>query len=343
MAPRLTWPVAAVAALVVLLAAACGGSGVDPGAASAGPGTSGTTHSAPAAGASSGPVTPPSTSSPATTLPATPRATTPVSSELPRGGRTLFPHYRLVGFAGHPNSVPLGRLGIGKLADRTAEIEKLAERYADGRTPLPVLELIATVVQAQPGRDGMYRARASDSMIATQLAAARQVNGILLLGIQPGRSPFLTEVKAYAKWLKEPDVGIALDPEWAMGPRQVPMRVFGSTTGKEINGIAAYLAGVVEENDLPEKVLVFHQLAPSIVRHESDIKAHPGVAIIKSVDGIGSRAMKEETWRKLTATMPKSLYPGFKLFYEEDAQFGPLMTPAQVLALRPEPDYVLYE
>ena len=34
---------------------------------------------------------------------------------------------------------------------------------------------------------------------------------------------------------------------------------------------------------------------------------------------------------------------GFKLFFEEDGEFGPLMTPAQVLALKPTVDYVLYE
>jgi hypothetical protein len=36
--------------------------------------------------------------------------------------------------------------------------------------------------------------------------------------------------------------------------------------------------------------------------------------------------------------------PGFKLFYEEDvAAGGPLMTPDEVLALQPTPEYVLYE
>ena len=35
---------------------------------------------------------------------------------------------------------------------------------------------------------------------------------------------------------------------------------------------------------------------------------------------------------------------GFKLFYEEDVQTsGVLMTPAEVLAISPTPDYVLYE
>jgi hypothetical protein len=263
--------------------------------------------------------------------------------QLPRGGRTIFPHYRLVGFAGRPGSTALGRLGVGRLDDRAREIDQVARPYAAGRTVLPVLELIATVVQGSPGPDRMYRTRSSDAVIARHLAAARKVKGILLLNIQPGRADFLTEVKAYAKWLKEPDVGVALDPEWAMGPGEVPMRVFGHTTGKEIDAVADYLASVVEQYDLPEKVLVFHQLAPSVVRGEGAIRTHPGVVVVKSVDGIGSRAMKEETYRKLTRNLPKSVHPGFKLFYDEDRRVGALMTPKQVLELKPQPEYVLYE
>jgi hypothetical protein len=280
----------------------------------------------------SGPAPPPTTPAPTSTPP-----------ELPRGGRSVFPEYRLVGFAGHPGSRALGRLGVGSLDARAREIVDVAHDYAGGRSVLPVLELIATIVRPDPGGDGRYRTRTIDTVIAEHLAAARKVKGILLLDIQPGRADFLDEVRAYARWLAQPDVGIALDPEWAMGPGQVPMRAFGHTTGKEIDQVAAYLAGIVKRHDLPEKVLVFHQLAPSIVRSEGDLRPHPGVAVVKSIDGIGSRAMKEATYRKLVATMPRWVHAGFKLFYDEDRRSGPLMTPKQVLALTPQPEYVLYE
>jgi hypothetical protein len=42
--------------------------------------------------------------------------------------------------------------------------------------------------------------------------------------------------------------------------------------------------------------------------------------------------------------MPAAMRPGFKLFFEEDVRAGSrLMTPQQVLALTPRPEYVLYE
>jgi len=274
---------------------------------------------------------------------ATPSTTTARLAELPRGGRTLFPHYRLVGYAGAPGSPALGRLGVGDLDDRIGELEKRAGAFASGRTPQPVLELLSTIVQETAGRDGRWRTRLSDKVIQEHLAAARRHKAILLLGIQPGRATFLDEVKAYEKWLQQPDVGLALDPEWAMQPGQVPMRVFGHTTGREINEVTAWVGSLVARHQLPEKVVVVHELAPNIVRNEEVIKSRTGVALIKSVDGIGSRAMKEDTWHKLTTKLPQGMRVGFKLFFEEDGEFGPLMTPAQVLALKPTVDYVLYE
>lgn len=311
-----------------LTATACGSSG-SPAAAPAS--TDGASTSASAG------VAPPAPSTSATSTPAT-------SAELPRGGRTLFPQYRVVGFAGAPGSEAFGRLGIGKLDDRTAELEEKAKEYAAGRTPLPALELIATVSTRAPGPDKMHRTRTSDETVRTYLDAARRSKSLLLINIQPGRADFLPEVKAYEKWLKEPDVGLALDPEWAVGPQQVPGKVYGETTGKELDEVAAYVSGLVAEHDLPEKLLVFHQVAASIVQNEDQLEPHPGVVVVKSVDGIGSRQLKKATWNVLTRDLEPHVHAGFKLFFKEDVErSGHLMSPDEVLALEPEVEYVVYE
>jgi hypothetical protein len=265
--------------------------------------------------------------------------------ELPRGGRTILPTYRLVGFAGRPKAEALGRLGIGSLATKGREIEAQGKPYAAGRKVLPVFELIATLSHPTGGKDGMYRSRADDDLVASHLAATRKAKGLLLINIQPGRSDFLTEVKAYEKWLRHPDVGVALDPEWAMRMTGgVPGKSYGRTTGAELDAVAAYLAAIVAKHGLPEKVMVFHQVALSIVRDEQRLRAHRGVFIVKSVDGIGSAGMKRDTWRALTRAMAPHVKPGFKLFYTEDTEGAwRLMTPREVLALRPTPDYVMYE
>ena len=266
------------------------------------------------------------------------------TAELPRGGERIFPRFRLVGYAGLTGASTLGRLGTGPLDQRVTELEKRARAYRAGRDILPVLEVITSVVQSSPGPDRMYRTRIGDDQIGRYLRAARRHQALLLLNIQPGRAEFLPEIKAYRKWLKEPDVGIALDPEWAMDPGQVPGVAYGHTTGAELDGVAAYLSDVVRTNRLPEKVLVYHQVARSVVRGESALNPHRGVVIIKSVDGLGHPGPKVNTYRLVNRTTPNHVHVGFKLFFTEDRRnHGRLMRPREVLALHPRPGYVMYE
>ncbi len=282
-----------------------------------------------------------------------------VPAQLPRGGRSLFPGFRLVGYSGGPGSAAFGRLGIGDLDARAAEIEALGAAYsaargafgpdvvgraAAGRDPLPVFELIAVVAQRFPGVDGRYRERVDSTVIDTYLAAARRHNALLLLNIQPGRARFIDEVRGLELWLREPDVGVALDPEWAVRAPVVPGQFFGRVSGSELDDVSAYLAGLVSAGNLPEKAMVVHQLAPSVIQGLGSVRPRPGIVVIKSVDGIGTPGAKLRTWRRLVADLPNGIRPGFKLFFQEDTAGGtPLMTPADVLALTPTPDYILYE
>ncbi|WP_246296083.1 hypothetical protein [Streptomyces caniferus] len=279
----------------------------------------------------------------AATAPPSARPTKRRRPELPRGGRELFPRYRLVGFCGLPGAAALGRLGTGDPEKRAAEAEKVAHSYAAGREPLPVLELLATVANATAGPDGAYRSRTPAATIRRFHRLARDRRALLLLNIQPGRASVLDEVKALREWLVHPDVGIALDPEWEMSSGQVPGDTYGHTDGQELTKVARYVSGLVREHDLPQKPLVFHQVAESVVGEESALRPQPGVALIKSADGIGSPGLKRGTWRRLVKDMPDGLHTGFKLFYEEDAKGSRLMTPKEVLALRPQPEYVMYE
>lgn len=265
------------------------------------------------------------------------------SPELPRGGRTIFPVHRLVGFSGGRGE-SFGQLGVGDIDERAKEMEQLGGQYTpDGRTPLPVFELIAVVAHGSPTNSGLYRTLEPPEVVDRYLAAARRHQGLLLLNIQPGRADFLDDVQAFEKWLVEPDVGLALDPEWAVGSRQVPGQVIGSTSGAELDAVVAYLSSLVLTHNLPEKVMVYHQFHTSTVADEKALRPHPGVVVVKSVDGVGVPADKVATWNRLTQGLSPHIYTGFKIFFDEDARRGEVMTPAQVLALRPQPSYVLYE
>jgi hypothetical protein len=263
--------------------------------------------------------------------------------ELPLGGREIFPRYRLVGFCGTPGAPALGKLH-SKLPARAHEIANYAKQYAAKRDVLPIFELIAVVVQGAPGPDGKNRRRVPDSVVDEYLRAAREAKALLLLNVQPGHSDFMTEVKSFEKYLHEPDVGVALDPEWAMKAKQIPGRFYGQTTGTAVNEVTEYLSSIVQKDDLPEKVLVFHQVNDYVLKDEAALKPYPGVVLIKSVDGLGPRGSKIITYNHLTRTNPPIVHPGFKLFFDEDTGGGArLMTPSEVLSLKPPPEYVMYE
>ena len=90
---------------------------------------------------------------------------------------------------------------------------------------------------------------------------------------------------------------------------------------------------------LPEKLLVVHQFTPNMVRRKETLVRRPGVALVLDVDGFGTQADKIAKYRELTGGTSRFAH-GIKLFYREDVN---LMAPREVLALRPQPQLVIYE
>jgi hypothetical protein len=261
-------------------------------------------------------------------------------AELPRGGRRIFPDFRVVAFYGAPQSERLGVLGIGRPAQAAARLRRVARRYVKKTRPvLPAFELIATIAAEHPGDDGLHRIHQPDEVIERYLRAARRAKALLVLDIQPGRGDFLQEARRLERWLREPDVGIALDPEWHVGPGEIPGRTIGSVTAAEVNAVAEYVAGIVRRGELPEKLFVVHQFTADMIEDKASVRRLPGLAVTMNVDGFGDRANKISKYRLFTSEEAR-FHDGFKLFYEEDTN---LMSPRQVLALGPPPDLVVLE
>lgn len=261
-------------------------------------------------------------------------------ASLPRGGRAILPDHRVVAFYGAPQDDELGILGIGPPRRAARRLERQARPYARrGRPVLPALELIAAIVTSDPGDGGDHSTRQDAATIRRYLRVARARRMLLLLDIQPGYAPFLQEAQALERWLKEPDVGLALDPEWSLEPPLLPAQEIGSTDAATVNEVSRYLSGIVRRYDLPQKLLVVHRFTSDMIRNEDGLERDPGVALVVNVDGFGDRPNKISKYREFTRDARRR-YNGFKLFYHEDVN---LMRPKQVLRLRPQPDLVVYE
>jgi hypothetical protein len=156
-------------------------------------------------------------------VPVVTTTTAPPPPELPRGGRRLFPGYRVVGFYGMQN-----------------------------------------------------------------------------LDVQPGRDDFVSSLRHWEPYLRQPDVGVALDPEFAMGSGQVPGRQVGRTAAAAINRASAYVAGIVRRHRLPQKLFMVHQFRDSMIADKAKITIRPGLAMTWNADGFGVRSAKLDDYRSYT-------------------------------------------
>jgi hypothetical protein len=182
-------------------------------------------------------------------------------------------------------------------------------------------------------------------VIQRYLVAARRIKALTILDIQPGQADFLDEVEALEPYLAQPDVGLALDSEWSVPAGVVPGQRFGSTDAATINRVSYYLARLVHRDHLPQKLLLVHQFTEGMVTDDEEIRSRPGVAIVSNVDGFGTPELKVGVYKRLTRAPSVTLrgggyFNGLKLFFKEDTN---MLTPASVLALRPQPDIIVYE
>lgn len=275
----------------------------------------------------------------------TPTLTAPVSAtptaQLPRGGRTIFPRFLVVAHYGTAGTGALGVLGEGTPTQAAARVVRAAAPFgrASGRPVLPAFELIATIAQRAPGPQGTYSTYVSDADVGRYLTAARKVRALVVLDLQPGRADFLTQARHFQKFLLQPDVGLALDPEWKLTPTQVPLRQIGATNAAAINDVSSYLSHLTVEHRLPEKLFVVHQFRQFMIPDRQRVAARPGLATVIHLDGFGTQKVKREVYAAL-AVRSGPLHDGLKLFIDEDTK---MFTPAEAMAFRPRPDLITYQ
>jgi hypothetical protein len=271
----------------------------------------------------------------------------PVKAPYPNVG-ALLPFNRIIAYYGNFYSKGMGVLGQYPedvmLAKLDAEVK--AWEAADPTTPVvPAIDYIAITAQGSPGADGKYRFRMPDSQVDKAVVLAEKVHGIVILDIQVGLSDVQTEVPQYEKYLKMPNVHLALDPEFAMKTSgKAPGHVIGTLDATDINWTANYLAKLVQDNNLPPKILVVHRFTEDMVTHASRITPLPEVQLLMDMDGWGFGAKKINTYARVVEQEPVQ-FTGFKLFYKNDIlpPSTRLLTPKELLQLSPRPSFIQFQ
>jgi hypothetical protein len=269
----------------------------------------------------------------------TPRSSA-AQEPLPGGGTRVFAGNRfLVAYYGTGQTAALGVLGESDPDTMDRRLHRAAAPFRrPGLRIGHVYELIVTIADASPGPDGDFSHDIPRAEVQRYIDAAHRNDALLLLDVQPGRSGFLETAQRWEWALRDPWVGLALDPEWRMGPREVPGRTIGQVGAREVNRTSAWLATLTKDHGLPEKLFVVHQFRTDMLPDIDRVHPRAFLAMVQHVDGFGTPGQKLATYHHVAR--PRQFTMGFKLFYDEDVR---RMAPPQVHALRPRVRFVSFQ
>lgn len=270
----------------------------------------------------------------------------PVKSPYPVPG-AILPFKRIVAYYGNLYSKRMGILGELPRKQMLEKLQGEVKKWQAADSTLeviPALHYIAITAQQSPGKGNTYRLRMPFHQIDSVLSMAREIDALVFLDIQVGLSSLQKELPEFEKYLKMPHVHFGIDPEFSMKGGQAPGKVVGTFDAADINYATEYLAKLVRENNLPPKILVVHRFTQAMVTNYKQVKLRPEVQIVMDMDGWGHQARKINTYKQFVYKEPVE-FTGFKLFYKNDLREANshVMTPEEILKLKPQPVYIQYQ
>ena len=259
----------------------------------------------------------------------------------------ILPFNRIIAFYGNLYSKRMGVLGeLPKeqmLKKLKGEVAKWQAADSSTKT-IPALHYIAITAQGSPGKSNLYRLRMPFHQIDIIMDWAKSMDALVFLDVQVGHSSVKEEVATLEKYLKLPNVHLAIDAEYSMKNGEVPGTKIGTFTSDDINDAIKILANLVRKNKLPPKVLVVHRFTQQMVTGYKKINTIPEVQVVMNMDGFGNKTLKKSTYLAYIYKEPVQ-FTGFKLFYKNDTRTNPngLYTPIELLRFTPKPIYIQYQ
>jgi hypothetical protein len=281
------------------------------------------------------------------------------------GENAVLPHRRVVAFYGIPGAPQTGPAHVlddsvlERLREQGAEYERL-----DPAHPVALgIDLVASVPDSFPGDDGLYRHRVDTATLERYVEFCRANNLLLFLDLSFGWSPPLKELEYFMPYLTLPFVHLAIDPEW-MFPRHdgVPGINLSNARADDLNPLITAMGDLAVQHRIPRKIVILHQFRPTgdgltnprdpgaaEIADKGNIVNDSRVDVVWHVDSVGGwpgdiqeKTRQYGSWvRKDMARFRNFQYGGFKIFYQIESK-SRLMTPAEVMKLKPPPMVVTY-
>lgn len=277
----------------------------------------------------------------------------------------ILPTHRVVAYYAVPGAPKTGPA----YAPTAAMLKRLRAQGAayqklDPAHPVVLgIDLVVSVPDRFKGKRGTYSHQVDPATIQSYVDFCQKNNLLLFLDLNIGWANPLTELMSFSKYLKLPFVEVAIDPEW-MFPRHngIPGKNLSNVRASDLNPLIEAIAEMPQTYQVPRKIMIIHQY-----RGDGDGKANPydprtseiadkrnliddaRVDVVIHIDSVGGWpgdiADKESQYKRWVAEdMAKYenfRYGGFKIFYQLESRHK-LMTPAQVMSMKPAPMVVTY-
>ncbi|TWR27023.1 hypothetical protein FPZ42_08295 [Mucilaginibacter achroorhodeus] len=268
------------------------------------------------------------------------------NAPYPKPG-AILPFYRVIAYYGNMYSKNMGVLGQYEPSVMRDKLKAEVKNWeaADPEIPVkPALHYICVTAQADAGSNGLHNLRMPFSQIDKVIEMAKPLNALVFLDIQVGYSTVQKELPLLEKYLKMPNVHFGIDPEFSMKEGSVPGKRIGTFDANDINFVSKYLSKLCDKYNLPPKIFVVHRFTKRMVTNYKDIKLDKNIQFVMDMDGWGGPELKKGTYKYYVAGEPVQ-FTGFKLFYKNDIKKVPnkMMTPKEVLSLKPSPIYIQYQ
>jgi hypothetical protein len=281
------------------------------------------------------------------------------------GENAVLPHRRVVAFYGIPGAPTTGPAHVlddsvlERLRAQGAEYERL-----DPAHPVALgIDLVASVPDSFPGDDGLYRHRVDTATLEKYVGFCRANNLLLFLDLSFGWSPPMQELEYFMPYLALPFVHLAIDPEW-MFPRHngIPGINLSNVRADDLNPLITAMGELSVQQRIPRKIVILHQFRPTgdglsdpydpgaaEFADKRNLVSDPRVDLVVHVDSVGGwpgdiqeKTRQYGSWvRKDMDRFDNFQYGGFKIFYQIESK-NRLMTPAEVMKLKPPPMVVTY-
>jgi hypothetical protein len=281
---------------------------------------------------------PGTTEAPSTPTPSVPQISVPDVDCGANVGGHVVDTGQVITYYGHPYTDRMGILGELSPDALVQQLRAHAQTYDDLNgelTARPAIHLVYATAQNHPGNDGKYLLYLDDETLQQYLDLACRENMLVFIDLQFGLADVLSEVERVLPFLAYPNVHLALDPEFAMQPGQVPGEAIGSLDAEEINAAQAAVQSLIEQHNLEDKIIVVHQFLDEMIARKELLQDYPRIKLVIDMDGFGSSEVKRVKYRWYARPAEHS---GIKLFFKHDT---PLMSESDVIRL--EADVVIYQ